>query len=324
MPEQANAVFTYIVDDDEGDVRLDTLISVVFPDLSRTLAGRFIRENLIQVNGRNRKPGYRVTAGETVSGSIPPLITPSLTPEAIPLDILYEDDDLIVLNKPPGLVVHPAPGHTGGTLCNALLHRYPEIKGVGGIESRSGIVHRLDKDTSGVMAAARTERAYRALARQFKKRSIRKTYLGFVYGRPPAEGTISLPVGRHPGHRKKMTTHDPSNPRDAETRWQVTAQWSDIACATFFIATGRTHQIRVHCAAIHHPIVGDTLYGPRRPDRCFFMTSKTAALLGAVSRHLLHAHRLCLVHPVFGETLTFEAPMPPDMRDFQKELDTGA
>jgi 23S rRNA pseudouridine1911/1915/1917 synthase len=323
MPEQANAAFSYIVDDDEEGVRLDTLINSVFPDLSRTLAGRLIREGRIEVNGRIRKPSYRAASGEIVSGTIPPLIAPPPAPEALPVDILYEDHDLIVLNKPPGLVVHPAPGHSGGTLCNALLYRYPEIRGVGGIESRSGIVHRLDKDTSGVMAAARTGRAYQALTRQFKTRSIRKTYQGFVYGRPATEGAVSLPVGRHPGLRKKMTTLDPANPRDAETRWEVTAQWDDIALVAFFIATGRTHQIRVHCAAIHHPIIGDTLYGPRRPDRCFSMTPKTAAVLPSVSRHLLHARRLCLAHPVSGQTLTFEAPVPRDMRDFQAALVGG-
>lgn len=319
--EGANAIFEFIVDDDEEKSRLDTLIGAVFPEISRTLAGRLIRDNLIRVNGKIRKPGFRVTPGETVSGSIPPQNAPLLIPEAGDIDILHEDADLVVLNKPPGMVVHPAPGHWGGTLANILLHHYPEIRGVGGIETRSGIVHRLDKDTSGVMAAARTAPAHRALTEQFKARSARKAYLGFVYAIPEKSGCISLPVGRHPGHRKKMTASDPSNPRDAETRWQVVKQWNDIALVEFFIATGRTHQIRVHCAAMRHPIIGDFLYGPSRPHRSFPLSKKTAALAAAVPRHLLHARRLSLAHPVTREILVFEAPMPADMLVFQKAMD---
>ena len=321
MSEGTNPIFEFIVDDDEGGCRFDTLMGTVFPDISRTLAGRLIRDSLIRVNGKIRKPGFRVTPGETISGSIPPRNRPLTIPEAIDIDILYEDADCVVLNKPPGMVVHPAPGHTGGTLANALVYRYPDILGVGGIESRSGIVHRLDKDTSGVMLAARTAQAHSVLSLQFKNRLVRKTYLGFVYGIPAKEGAVKLPIGRHPGHRKKMTARDPANPRDAETRWHVMSQFNDVALVAFSIATGRTHQIRVHCAAMRHPIIGDTLYGPGHPDRSFNLTKKTAALAASVSRHLLHARSISFAHPSTGELLTFEAPIPADLLAFQKGLD---
>jgi len=321
MPEGASAIFKFIVDDDEGGCRLDSLIGSVFPEISRTLAGRLIRENIIRVNDKIRKPSFRVTPGDTVSGSIPPPNTPLIFPEAVHIDILHEDADCVVLNKPPGMVVHPAAGHSGGTLVNALLYRYPGIRGIGGIESRSGIVHRLDKDTSGVMVVARTEPAHQALSLQFKKRSVRKTYLGFVYGIVAEEGSITLPIGRNPVHRKKMTARDPANPRDAETRWHVITQWGGIALVAFSIATGRTHQIRVHCAAMRHPIIGDTLYGPSHPNRSFDLTKKTAALAASVPRHLLHARHLSFTHPATRKFMTLEAPLPADMLAFQKALD---
>lgn len=321
MPEGANAIFEFIVDDDEEGCRLDALVAAAFPGISRTLAGRLIRENIIRVNGATRKPSFRVTPGECVSGSTPPRETPLFTPEAIDIDILHEDAECLVISKPPGMVVHPAPGHSGGTLANALLYHYPAIRGVGGIETRPGIVHRLDKDTSGVMVVARTDSAHHALALQFKDRSIRKSYLGFVYGIPTEDGCITLPIGRHPGKRKKMTVCDPVNPRNAETRWRVVRHYRGISLVTFQIATGRTHQIRVHCAAIRHPIVGDMVYGVSHPKRSFSLTQKTAMLAASVPRHLLHALRISFAHPTTGEIMTFESPMPKDMLVFKNALE---
>lgn len=321
MSEGANAIFKFIVEDDDEGSRLDALVAAAFPGISRTLVGRLIRENIIQVDGVTRKPSFRVTPGESVSGSFPPFNTPLFAPEAIDIDILHEDAECLVINKPPGMVVHPGPGHSGGTLANALLYHYPGIRNVGGIETRPGIVHRLDKDTSGVMVVARTDSAHHALTRQFKERFIRKSYLGFVYGLPVDEGTITLPIGRHPGQRKKMTACDPVNPRDAETRWRVVGRYCGISLVAFQIATGRTHQIRVHCAKMRHPIVGDMVYGVSRPGRSFSLAPKTAMLASSVKRHLLHASRISFTQPATGEMMTFESPLPADMLAFQKALE---
>src|SRR5206468_6022792 len=227
---------------------------------------------------------------------------------AIPLTIIYQDGDIIVLDKPAGLTVHPAPGHPSGTLVNALLAACPDLRGIAGT-LRPGIVHRLDKDTSGLMVVAKNDRAQRALQRQLKDRDVRKTYLALVRGVPaPREGTIAAPIGRHPKNRKKMAVV--ADGREATTRYRVR---EEIAGGQYSLlevepVTGRTHQIRVHLAAVGHPVVGDATYG--RPS-------------AAVGRQFLHAHKLAFAMPLGGRTVEFESPLPADLREALSQLRAG-
>ena len=290
---------------DRGGERLDTFIARRCPELSRSHARRLIDEGLVSVNGRKVKPSERVTAGLSVSVTIPPPETITLVPEAIPLTIIYQDGDIIVLDKPAGLTVHPAPGHPSGTLVNALLAACPDLRGIAGT-LRPGIVHRLDKDTSGLMVVAKNDRAQRALQRQLKDRDVRKTYLALVRGVPaPREGTIAAPIGRHPKNRKKMAVV--ADGREATTRYRVR---EEIAGGQYSLlevepVTGRTHQIRVHLAAVGHPVVGDATYG--RPS-------------AAVGRQFLHAHKLAFAMPLGGRTVEFVSPLPADLREALSRL----
>ena len=293
---------------DRGGERLDTFIARRCPELSRSHARRLIDEGLVSVNGRQAKPSERVTAGLSVNVTIPPPETITLVPEAIPLTIIYQDGDIIVLDKPAGLTVHPAPGHPSGTLVNALLAACPDLRGIAGT-LRPGIVHRLDKDTSGLMVVAKNDRAQRALQRQLKDRDVRKTYLALVRGVPaPREGTIAAPIGRHPKNRKKMAVV--ADGREATTRYRVR---EEIAGGQYSLlevepVTGRTHQIRVHLAAVGHPVVGDATYG--RPS-------------AAVGRQFLHAHKLAFAMPLGGRTVEFESPLPADLREALSQLRAG-
>jgi 23S rRNA pseudouridine1911/1915/1917 synthase len=293
---------------DRGGERLDTFIARRCPELSRSHARRLIDEGLVSVNGRKSKPSERVTAGLSVSVTIPPPETITLVPEAIPLTIIYQDGDIIVLDKPAGLTVHPAPGHPSGTLVNALLAACPDLRGIAGT-LRPGIVHRLDKDTSGLMVVAKNDRAQRALQRQLKDRDVRKTYLALVRGVPaPREGTIAAPIGRHPKNRKKMAVV--ADGREATTRYRVR---EEIAGGQYSLlevepVTGRTHQIRVHLAAVGHPVVGDATYG--RPS-------------AAVGRQFLHAHKLAFAMPLGRRTVEFESPLPADLREALSQLRAG-
>ncbi len=293
---------------DRGGERLDTFIARRCPELSRSHARRLIDEGLVSVNGRQAKPSERVRAGLSVSVIVPPPETVTLVPEAIPLTIIYQDGDIIVLDKPAGLTVHPAPGHPSGTLVNALLAACPDLRGIAGTR-RPGIVHRLDKDTSGLMVVAKNDRAQRALQRQLKDRDVRKTYLALVRGVPaPREGTIAAPIGRHPKNRKKMAVV--ADGREATTRYRVR---EEIAGGQYSLlevepVTGRTHQIRVHLAAVGHPVVGDATYG--RPS-------------AAVGRQFLHAHKLAFAMPLGGRTVEFESPLPADLREALSQLRAG-
>ena len=293
---------------DRGGERLDTFIARRCPELSRSHARRLIDEGLVSVNGRQAKPSERVTAGLSVNVTIPPPETITLVPEAIPLTIIYQDGDIIVLDKPAGLTVHPAPGHPSGTLVNALLAACPDLRGIAGT-LRPGIVHRLDKDTSGLMVVAKNDRAQRALQRQLKDRDVRKTYLALVRGVPaPREGTIAAPIGRHPKNRKKMAVV--ADGREATTRYRVR---EEIAGGQYSLlevepVTARTHQIRVHLAAVGHPVVGDATYG--RPS-------------AAVGRQFLHAHKLAFAMPLGGRTVEFESPLPADLREALSQLRAG-
>jgi len=285
---------------DRGGERLDSFIARRRPELSRSHARRLIDEGLVVVDGRQAKPSDRVTSGVGVTVTIPPPETVDLVPEAIPLTIIYQDGDIIVLDKPAGLTVHPAPGHPTGTLVNALLAACPDLRGIPGT-LRPGIVHRLDKDTSGLMVVAKNDRAQRALQRQLKERGVRKTYLALAKGVPaPREGTIEAPIGRHPKNRKKMAVV--AGGREAITRYRVR---EEIASGKYSLLevepiTGRTHQIRVHMAAIGHPVIGDATYG-RRSE--------------AIGRQFLHAHKLAFAMPLGGRTVEFQSPLPADLRN---------
>jgi 23S rRNA pseudouridine1911/1915/1917 synthase len=293
---------------EDGGERLDKWLAGQLPDRSRAEAQRWIEAGQVTRGGRALKASYRVSAGESIDVLIPPPENYDVEPENIPLDVLYEDRDVLVIDKPAGMVVHPAAGHWHGTLVNAVLFHAPDLEGVGGAH-RPGIVHRLDKDTSGVILVAKNDAAHRKLQGQFKNREVEKTYLALVYGGlDPAKGEINAAIGRDPRDRKRMGVVAASQGRPATTRYQVVSvhriptsaeRLTLLACRPL---TGRTHQIRVHLAHIHHPIVGDEVYGPRRK------------LPFACPRQFLHAERLRFRLPSTGETVEFTAPLPSDLQ----------
>jgi len=303
--------FTIFVDISDSGKRLDLLVSSHIPDCSRSVAAALIRKGKIRVQGAAKKAGYRVKPGDKIWGSIPYPEPVVFKPEPIPIHILYEDDDIIVVDKQPGLVVHPAPGHYSGTLVNGLLYHCPGLQGIGG-KLRPGIVHRLDKDTSGVLLVAKNGVAHRNLAKQFKSRKIKKKYLALVYGKMESDlGTVSLPIGRHPVDRKKMSTNSRKS-RIAETTWQIRERFGLASLIEVDLKTGRTHQIRVHCAAIRHPVIGDPVYGGRQSRK---MVTGEKDDFQSVPRQMLHAWRLSFNHPVTNTMVFFEAPIPSDMLD---------
>ncbi len=310
MPDQG--AFTFVVDAKDSKKRLDFFISSLITDCSRSLAASLINDGIIRVDSLEKKPGYKLKAGEKVTGYIPSPEQPVFEPEPVDLDILYEDKHIIVLNKQAGLVVHPAPGHYSGTLVNGLLFHCSDLKGIGG-ELRPGIVHRLDKDTTGVLAAAKNQEAHAGLSSSFKEREVKKKYLAVVYGDfADDNGKIELPIGRHPNDRKKMSTNSRRS-RDAETLWEVKERFDGITLLEINIKTGRTHQIRVHCASIHHPVVGDPVYCGKKAAKNFIRDKKVYGFVKPVSRQMLHAQSLAFIHPVTGEKMLFEAPLPEDM-----------
>jgi len=305
------SAFTIHVNPTDSGKRLDIYIAALIPDCSRSVATTLIRNGKIRVQGMVKKPGYRVRAGDEVHGHIPPPEPILFKPEPIPIAILFEDSHIIVVNKQPGLVVHPAPGHYSGTLVNGLLYHCPFLEGIGSA-LRPGIVHRLDKDTSGVLVVAKNDRAHQHLAGLFKSRRIQKKYLALVYGTMESDsGTISKPIGRHPVDRKKMSIKSKKT-RVAETTWRVKERFEPASLIELDLKTGRTHQIRVHCAAIHHPIVGDSVYGHKNTWK---NVVRGQDLFGSIKRQMLHAWRLEFSHPVTQEPVCFEAPLPKDMQD---------
>ena len=312
-----SGAFTIIVDNSEAGQRLDIILSALVPDCSRSHATSLIQNGKIQVDGAVKKPGYRVKAGDEISVVLPPPESVLFEPEPVDLDILYDDEELILINKPAGLVVHPAPGHHSGTLVNALLYHYPEISALTE-DFRPGIVHRLDKNTSGLLIVAKNRVAFKYLTAQFKSRKIRKTYLALVLGDMNSDsGVITLPVGRHPVDRKRMSTHSRKG-RSAETTWTVSERFDGLTLLELNLKTGRTHQIRVHCAAINHPIVGDPVYGGRKAKK---NVSQTVAMITrAASRQMLHAWRLEFNHPATQKALSYEAPLALDMAELIKKL----
>jgi len=316
MPSRGE--FTFLAQADDAGKRLDTVLTYHLSNCTRSFAANLIRKAEVTVQGKLKKPGYRVQEGDTITGRIPPGKPLALQPEPIDIDILYEDEDLVVINKQPGLVVHPAPGHYGGTLVNALLYHCSGLKRIGG-ELRPGIVHRLDKDTSGVLVAAKNDATHVHLSAQFKSRTIKKTYLALVHGdMETASGTIALPVGRHPVLRKKMSTQNRTG-RKAETRWQALERFDQVTLLELQMKTGRTHQIRVHCAALGHPVVGDPVYG-RRNRKKGESKNAVARVIRTAPRQMLHAWRLGFVHPGQEKRVSFEAPISSDMQTLLNAL----
>jgi 23S rRNA pseudouridine1911/1915/1917 synthase len=290
------------VKQDSDSVRLDRYLSQELPNLSRSRIQQLIEQSHVQLNDNictSKKIAVKV--GDRISIKIPDAQPLELQPEDIPLDILYEDDSLLIINKSAGLVVHPAPGHQDGTLVNAILAHCPNLPGIGGVQ-RPGIVHRLDKDTTGAIAIAKTEHAHQHLQAQLKAKTARREYLGIIYGVPKTEsGTIDLPIGRHPVDRKKMAVVPvEQGGRTAVTHWKVKERFGNYTLMHFQLETGRTHQIRVHSTHIGHPIVGDPIYSSGR--------SVGVNLPGQA----LHAWRLTLEHPVSGEWIEVTASVPEE------------
>ncbi len=288
--------------------RLDKFLAAVLPQHSRARLQALIKSGQVQIDGKSiKKSGHILIGGESVLVRVPPAEPTDLVPEDIPLDIIFENDEVIVVNKPAGLVVHPAAGHAHGTLIHAALAHAPQIEGVGG-ELRPGLVHRLDKDTSGLILLAKNERAQRFLQAQFQNREVRKTYLALVDGHPPtSSGRIEAPIGRDPRERKRMAVVPAAKGRAAVSEYRVVENFPDHALLEINPLTGRTHQIRVHLAFLGCPVVGDRVYGKRRSSL-------------PVGRHFLHAARLTLRLPGEEEPRTFEAPLPPDLQGTLMEL----
>ena len=295
--------YQFEVDEASSNKRLDIFLSENLPEISRSRLKKLIDEKRVPVNEKSRTAGYKVRVKEKIEFQIPPLELLNTEPENLPLDIIFEDEHMLVVNKPPGMVVHPAPGHTKGTLVNALLHYCKDLSGIGGVE-RPGIVHRLDKETSGLVLVAKTEVAHKVLAAQFKQREIKKEYCALVKGNVKKEkGRIDSAVGRHQTQRKKMDT---GHGRPACTHFQVLQRGENWTYLKIHPLTGRTHQIRVHLASIHHPVLGDKLYGGKNPN-----TGKLK-----MERQALHAHQLELTHPISGKSFSFSAKLPFDMKSF--------
>ena len=290
---------------EQAGLRLDAFLAARLPELSRSRAASLVQEGRVTVNGRPASKSCRLTGGETLSVSLPeqPADT-ALTAQDIPLDVVYEDDDVIVVNKPAGLVVHPAPGHPDGTLVNALLHHCGDsLSGIGG-EKRPGIVHRIDRDTSGLIIAAKNDAAHLALSAQLSDHTLARTYECLVMGNLRQDsGTVDAPIGRHPSDRKKMAV-EPRNGRRAVTHWEVIARYNGVTHVRCRLETGRTHQIRVHMAYIGHPILGDTVYGAKKP-------------VPGLAGQCLQAVELRFVHPRTGKLVTVSCPRSPE---FEQQL----
>jgi len=302
-------VLHFIIGEAEADQRLDSALAAV-AGITRSQARRWIDADRVRVNDCSCRASQSVQLGDALDATPPELAKSALEPEAIALEILYEDEDLIVIDKSAGMVVHPAPGHSSGTLVHALLHHCNNLAGIGGVE-RPGIVHRLDRGTSGVLVAAKCDEAHRHLAEQFHDHTIDRVYRAFVRGTPGTdEGRVDRAIGRHPKDRKRMSVRGTAS-REAQTVWRVARRFpkSQRAVLDIFPETGRTHQIRVHLASIGLPIVGDAVYGRSR--------SRGVEL----ERPALHAAILGFAHPRSGKSMRFEAPLPADMTKLLANLE---
>jgi 23S rRNA pseudouridine1911/1915/1917 synthase len=298
----------YRVPLDSAGARLDQQLAIAFPDLSRARIQALIESGCVRINGNLAKASRRLKGGEGVKLDLPPPAPAQPLPEDLPLTVLYEDDDIAVIDKAPGMVVHPAAGNWRGTLVNALLFRLKGLTGVGGT-LRPGLVHRLDKGTSGCMVVAKNDRALTELQQAFKSRRVSKTYLALVHGKPPSQGKVEAPIGRHPVHRKRFTGKTGKG-KSAVTTFTVREAFSEATLLEVQLHTGRTHQVRVHLSEAGHPLLGDALYGGAR---------RGSALLREIQHQLarpaLHAWRLAFAHPRTRAPLGFEAPLPADLEN---------
>jgi 23S rRNA pseudouridine1911/1915/1917 synthase len=303
------ATQTIEVVDEGAGARLDRYLAQVLPAISRSQIQRLIKEGLVQVDGHPAKSNLTLKGGQKVAIDIPEPITAAVMPEALPLPIIYQDQDVLVIDKPAGMVVHPAAGHSSGTVVNALLHHVDDLSGIGG-EKRPGIVHRLDRGTSGLMIVAKNDVAHAELSRQFHDREVEKEYIVLVWGVVQAGRRIDEPIGRDPVNRKKMAAKARRS-REAVTRIVRTESFGRgvLTLARVAIHTGRTHQIRVHLSAIGHPVVGDALYGGVRRR-----IPGDLRAVGRLERPFLHATRLVFTHPADGRRMEFESPIPEDLQ----------
>lgn len=287
--------------EDETPERLDKFLVGLLQEFSRSRIKGLIADGFVEVNGRAaKKAGQALEKGSKITVRIPPAVPTELIPEKIPLDVVFENEDLVVVNKPAGMVVHPAAGHASGTLVNAILGYDPEIEGIGG-EERPGVVHRLDKETSGLILLAKNERAHRWLQDQFRFRQVEKIYLALVDGKPPTpSGRVEAHIGRDPSHRKRMAIVSESRGRESISEYKTMESFRHHTLLEVHPVTGRTHQIRLHCAFLGCPIVGDKVYGRKQPSV-------------GLDRHFLHAHRLKIVLPGEKHLRLFEAPLPGEL-----------
>jgi 23S rRNA pseudouridine1911/1915/1917 synthase len=297
--------FTYAGAEPE---RVDKFLAGSLPEFSRARLQGLIHDGFVSINDLPvKKPGQLIEAGARVQVRIPPAVPTELVGEQIPLDIVFENDDLLVVNKPAGMVVHPAAGHSSGTLVHAVLGYEPDIEGIGG-EERPGLVHRLDKETSGLIVLAKNERAHRWLQDQFRTRTVDKTYLALVDGRPPTpSGRVEAPIGRDPSHRKKMAILSPGKGREAISEYRTLESFKEHTLLEFHPHTGRTHQIRLHCAFLGCPIVGDAVYGKRN-------------FTVEIHRHFLHAAKLSIILPNEKTAHVFEAELPEELKKAMEEV----
>lgn len=304
---QAEERFDFLAEDTDIGERIDRFLQKHFPERSRSALQKLTADGHVSVNGRSVSKNYKLSSGDTVSLIIPEPKELDVLPERIPLDIVYEDNDLLVVNKPKGIVVHPAPGNLSGTLVNALLyHCKNELSGINGV-IRPGIVHRIDKDTSGLLMVAKSDKAHLSLAKQIKEHSFDRVYETVVYGTFREDsGTVDAPIGRHPVDRKKMAVTD-LHSRDAITHFQVLERFSGFTHLRVTLETGRTHQIRVHMAYIGHPVAGDPVYGPKK-------------VITELDGQCLHAKVIGFTHPTTGERMIFESELPDYFVRFLNKL----
>lgn len=295
-----------VTSEQDGE-RLDKLLSIIYPDFSRSFFQKLIKENSIKVNEKIQKANYKVQTDDVISVLIPDAIETSIEPEDIPLDILYEDNDVLVVNKPKGMVVHPSAGHYSGTLVNAIMyHCKDSLSGING-EIRPGIVHRIDMDTTGSLIVCKNDESHVAIAEQIKEHSCNRIYVGIVCGNVKEdEGTIDAPIGRHPVDRKKMAINE-KNGKPAVTHYKVLKRFGKYTYMQFKLETGRTHQIRVHMASIGHPLLGDELYSKNCPFK-------------HLQGQTLHARTIGFIHPRSKEYMEFSAPLPKYFDDLLQKL----
>ena len=316
--EPDKALF-FLITDGDGNKRIDSFLASQVTDLTRSRIQELIKNGSVKVNGSSPKTSYRIKVGDTIHLRLSPVIPCHLEPEFVDFTVIHEDSSLIVLNKPAGIVTHPAPGHRKGTLVQGLLQYCQDLSVIGGV-SRPGIVHRLDKDTSGLMVVAKNDQAHVFLARQFRKGSVNKKYLALVHGNvKPSKGQIDLPIARHPKKRKEMSVLT-SKGRNALTRWEKVEEFSEhFSLLIVRPMTGRTHQIRVHLSHLGHPILGDPVYGYKKR-----WWKKYPVLLTHIEpllkRQMLHAKGIRFVHPDSKDYREFSAPVPDDMKNIIEKL----